>query len=109
MAAFTFYAAIVGLSVMQSNAVLFLPFIFTLIVIMVRELYFKKPSPINDWVHTLFPVIYIALPYALTSLLAFDTEHGTENIFLSVPGGGHDSSTVTPLMYNFIKFIFKAT
>ncbi|MDO4863365.1 MAG: alpha/beta hydrolase-fold protein [Ruminococcus sp.] len=36
------------------------------------------------------------------------TQHGTENIFLSVPGGGHDSSTVTPLMYNFIRFIFKA-
>ena len=36
------------------------------------------------------------------------TEHGTENIFISVPGGGHDSSTVTPLMYNFIRFIFKA-
>ncbi len=73
VAAFTFYAAIVGLSVMQSSAVLFLPFIFTLIVIMIRELYFKKPSPINDWVHTLFPVIYIALPFALTSMLAFDT------------------------------------
>ncbi len=73
VAAFTFYAAIVGLSVTQSSAVLFLPFIFTLIVIMIRELYFKKPSPINDWVHTLFPVIYIALPFALTSMLAFDT------------------------------------
>ena len=36
------------------------------------------------------------------------TQHGTENLFLSVPGGGHDSSTVTPLMYNFIRVIFKA-
>ena len=74
VAAFTFYAAIVGLSVMPSSAILFLPFIFTLIVIMVRELYFKKPSPLSDWAHTLFPVIYIALPYALTSMLAFDVQ-----------------------------------
>ncbi len=74
VAAFTFYAAIVGLSVMPSSAILFLPFIFTLIVIMVRELYFKKPSPLNNWAHTLFPVIYIALPYALTSMLAFDVQ-----------------------------------
>ncbi len=37
------------------------------------------------------------------------TEHGTENIYLSVPGGGHDSKTVIPMMYNFIKFLFKAT
>ncbi|MBP0966636.1 MAG: glycoside hydrolase family 43, partial [Oscillospiraceae bacterium] len=36
------------------------------------------------------------------------TAHGTESIFLSVPGGGHDNSTVIPLMYNFIRFIFKA-
>jgi len=36
------------------------------------------------------------------------TQHGTDNIYLSVPGGGHDSSTVIPLMYNFIRFIFKA-
>lgn len=36
------------------------------------------------------------------------TQHGTENIFISVPGGGHDSRTVIPLMYNFIRFLFKA-
>ena len=86
VAAFTFYAAIVGLSVMQGSAVLFLPFVCTLIVIMVRELYFKKPSPINDWVNTLFPVIYIALPFALTSMLAFDAKG---------PGTGY--SPVIPL------------
>ena len=74
IAAFTFYAAIVGLSVMPSSAILFLPFVFTLIVILVRELYYRKPSPINDWVHTLFPVIYLALPFGLTSLLAFDAQ-----------------------------------
>lgn len=74
VAAFTFYAAIVGLSAGQGTAILFLPFVFTLMVIMIRELYFKKPSPINDWVHTLFPVIFIALPFALTSLLAFDAQ-----------------------------------
>ena len=86
VAAFTFYAAIVGLSIMPSSAVLFLPFIFTLIVLMVRELYFKKPSPLDDWAQTLFPVIYIALPYALTSMLAFDIQG---------PGTGY--SAVVPI------------
>ncbi len=33
--------------------------------------------------------------------------HGTENIFIPVPGGNHDSSTVIPLMYNFIRCLFK--
>ena len=36
------------------------------------------------------------------------TAHGTDNIFLPVPGGNHDSSTVIPLMYNFIRVLFKA-
>ena len=36
------------------------------------------------------------------------TAHGTDNIYLSVPGRNHDSSTVIPLMYNFIRCIFKA-
>ena len=36
------------------------------------------------------------------------TAHGTENIYISVPGGGHDNKTVTPLMYNFIRCLFKA-
>ena len=35
-------------------------------------------------------------------------EHGTDNIFLPVPGGGHDSSTIIPMMYNLIRFMFKA-
>lgn len=73
VATFTFYAAIVGLSIKQTSSVLFMPFVFTLIVIMVRGLFIKKPSPIGGWVHTLFPVIYIALPFALTSMLAFNT------------------------------------
>ncbi len=36
------------------------------------------------------------------------TEHGTDNIYFSVPGGGHDSNTVIPLMYNFIRVLFQA-
>ena len=86
IAAFTFYAAIVGLSVMPSSAILFLPFVFTLIVILVRELYYRKPSPISNWVQTLFPVIYLALPFGLTSLLAYDAQG---------PGTGY--SPVIPL------------
>ena len=86
IAAFTFYAAIVGLSVMPSSAILFLPFVFTLIVILVRELYYRKPSPISNWVQTLFPVIYLALPFGLTSLLAYDVQG---------PGTGY--SPVIPL------------
>ncbi|MBR5371462.1 MAG: hypothetical protein IK130_04535 [Oscillospiraceae bacterium] len=36
------------------------------------------------------------------------TKNGTDHIFISVPGGGHDGSTGIPLFYNFIRALFKA-
>ena len=74
IAAFTFYAAIAGLAIVPATPILFLPFVFTAMVILVRELFARKTSPINDLVHTFFPVIYIAFPYALLSMLAFNVE-----------------------------------
>ena len=36
------------------------------------------------------------------------TANGTEHIWISVPGGGHDGSVGVPLFYNFIRALFKA-
>ncbi len=36
------------------------------------------------------------------------TRNGEDHIWMSIPGAGHDNSTVTPLMYNFFRSIFKA-
>jgi len=77
IAAFTFYAAIVGISVTPGTVPgikLFLPFIFTVIVIMIHELYRQKPSPVNDLAHTFFPIVYIALPFGLLSFVAFNVQ-----------------------------------
>ena len=74
VAAFTFYAAMAGQAIGPANPMLFLPFVFTVTVILVRELYARKPSPINDLVHTLFPVIYIALPFSLLTMLSYNVE-----------------------------------
>ena len=35
------------------------------------------------------------------------TTNGQDHIWLSVPGAGHDASCGTPLMYNFLRAIFK--
>ena len=35
------------------------------------------------------------------------TRNGEDHIWISVPGGGHDGSTVTPLMYHFFRNLFK--
>lgn len=36
------------------------------------------------------------------------TRNGTDHIWISVPGGGHDGSVGIPLFYNFIRGLFKA-
>lgn len=36
------------------------------------------------------------------------TKNGQDHVWLEVPGGGHDNSSVIPHMYNFIRNIFKA-
>ena len=35
-------------------------------------------------------------------------KNGQDHVWLEVPGGGHDNSSVVPHMYNFIRIIFKA-
>ena len=35
-------------------------------------------------------------------------KNGTMNIWMEVPGGGHDASVGTPIFYNFFKNVFKA-
>lgn len=77
ISAFTFYAAVAGLAIAHSghgDIILFLPFILTVIIILVNELFRQKPNPVNDLVHTFFPIVYIALPYALISVVAFNVQ-----------------------------------
>ena len=35
------------------------------------------------------------------------TQNGQEHLWLEVPGGGHDGSTVVPMYYNFLKTVFR--
>lgn len=49
----------------------FIPYLFILIYLLISELYLKKDNPVNNWAYTMFGQIYIALPFALLSVLAF--------------------------------------
>ena len=65
-------------------AAVFIPYLVTLIYLMVAELYLKQPDPVNDWASQL----YIALPFSLLSVLAFQSDntgiHYTWTVPLSV-------------------------
>lgn len=69
LCAATFFIA-VALAPVDSDFI-FLPFIVCVMVVFIRELYRKKESPMKSMAYTLLPVIYIALPFSLLSLLGY--------------------------------------
>lgn len=62
--------------------VFFLPFILSLIIISVRELYRNKTSPIMNMALGLMPILYIALPFSLLTLLAFIPDNTEYNFVI---------------------------
>ena len=49
----------------------FIPYLITIIYLMVAELYLKAKDPINNWAYTMLPQLYIALPFSMLNVLAF--------------------------------------
>ena len=49
----------------------FIPWLATIIHLLVSELYLKAKDPIANWAYTMMSQIYIALPFSLLNVLAF--------------------------------------
>ncbi len=49
----------------------FIPYLITIIYLMVAELYLKAKDPISNWAYTMLPQMYIALPFSMLNVLAF--------------------------------------
>ena len=49
----------------------FIPYLISIIYLMVAELYLKHEDPIHDWAYTMMSQLYIALPFSLLNALAF--------------------------------------
>ena len=49
----------------------FIPYLVSIIYLMVAELYLKAQDPISNWAYTMLSQVYIALPFSLLSVLAF--------------------------------------
>ena len=59
----------------------FIPYLITLVYLMVAELYLKHEDPINDWAYTMMTQLYIALPFSLLNALAFHLSPEGEVIY----------------------------
>ena len=55
----------------QTPSTVFIPYLITLIYLMVAELYAKNIDPINTWAYTMMSQLYVALPFSMISVLAF--------------------------------------
>ena len=55
-----------------AKSVVFIPYLVTIVYLLVTELYARQPDPVNDWAYTMFSQLYIALPFSLLNVLAFN-------------------------------------
>ncbi len=71
-----FFLAMAGFNSGMTPAAVFIPYLVTLIYLMVAELYLKQEDPIHDWAYTMMSQLYIALPFSLLNVLAFQSDAG---------------------------------
>lgn len=68
---------------LSGEAVAFLPYLLLLIYILVSELYRKAENPIHNWAYSFFSQAYIALPFALFNMLAFQPDNTIDTAVMS--------------------------
>ena len=56
----------------SAKSVVFIPYLVTVVYLLVAELYAKQKDPINNWAYTMLSQMYIALPFSLLNVLAFN-------------------------------------
>ena len=56
-----------------ANGVIFMPYLASIIYVLVAELYLKHDNPIVNWAYVMMSQLYVALPFALLNLAAFST------------------------------------
>ena len=54
-----------------AKSVVFIPYLVTIVYLLIAELYLKQDDPIQDWAYTMLSQMYIALPFSLINVLAF--------------------------------------
>ena len=66
-----FYYAMSGFCSDMTPVTVFVPYVVTIVYLLVAELYAKNEDPINNWAYTMMSQLYIALPFSLLNVLAF--------------------------------------
>ena len=68
------FLAMAGYNSGLTPATVFIPYLVSIVYLMVAELYMKAKDPINNWAYTMLSQLYIALPLSLLNILAFRSD-----------------------------------
>ena len=66
-----FFLAVAGYCSGLTPSAAFVPYLLTVVYLLVSELYLKQTNPINNWAYTMLSEMYIALPFSMINVLAF--------------------------------------
>ena len=66
-----FFLAMAGTTSGFTSSTVFIPYLITIVYLLVAELYAKQEDPIHDWAYTMMSQMYVALPFSLLNMLAF--------------------------------------
>lgn len=65
------FLAVMGFCQSTIGPQVFLPYLALLLYLIITELYLKKKNPIGNWAFSMLSQLYVALPFALLNVLAF--------------------------------------
>lgn len=66
-----FFAALMAFNMNMTGSEVFIPYLITIVYLLVSEIYFKNNNSLLNWSFALMSQIYIALPLALLNTLSF--------------------------------------
>ena len=66
-----FFLAMMGYNSGITSSGVFIPYLISIIYLLIAELYLKQEDPVSNWAYTMMSQLYIALPFSLLNVLAF--------------------------------------
>ena len=66
-----FFLAMMGYNSGITSSGVFIPYLISIIYLLIAELYLTQEDPVSNWAYTMMSQLYIALPFSLLNVLAF--------------------------------------
>ena len=74
------YLAMMSFCTGASGAAIFIPYLITLMYLLISGLYMRSPRSLENWAFAFASQLYIALPFALMYVLAFRMQNGVDGM-----------------------------